>query len=90
MRRAARSDTTQGPIVDALRKVGAKVRIIQLPCDLLVLYRGTVRLMDTKTGKGKRGRFTKTAIQVALEAEGWPVSFPRTPDEALTILGVVR
>lgn len=53
MRRAARVDDNQSQIVDALRAIGATVRVVTqgggLP-DLLVGFRGHTILMEVKDG----------------------------------------
>lgn len=54
MRRAARVDDNQSQIVEALRAIGATVRVVTqgggLP-DLLVGFRGQTVLMEVKDGK---------------------------------------
>ena len=54
MRRAARVDDNQTEIVDALRAIGATVRVVTqgggLP-DLMVGFRGQTVLMEVKDGK---------------------------------------
>jgi hypothetical protein len=54
MRRAARVDDNQQQIVEALRAIGATVRVVTqgggLP-DLLVGFRGNTILMEVKDGK---------------------------------------
>ena len=65
MRRAARVDSTQAEIVQALRDGGAYVWVIGLPVDLLVGYANRTALVECKrlTGK-KRPRATPyTALQ---------------------------
>ena len=54
MRRAARVDSTQAEIVQALRDAGAYVWIIGLPLDLLVGYAGRTALVECKSITGKR------------------------------------
>ena len=72
-------DTAEGPIVDALRQVGAMVLRVSGPgCpDLLVGFRGRWIPIEVKTGKG---RLTK-----AQEAtnQAMPFIVARTPDEAV-------
>ena len=85
---AARADTTQPAIVDALRAVGAKVLHIKNPFDLLVRYCGKVFMMDCKTPKSKAGAIRKKPSQLKLEAEGWPLLYPRSPEEAVRMIGV--
>lgn len=82
MRRAARRDTTEKPIVKALRQVGAQVLHLT-EFDLLVLYRGKLFMLDAKTGKGRT-----TLTQAALLAKGWPLCFVRDEMEALAAIGV--
>lgn len=91
MRYAARIDTTQPAIVDAYRAVGALVLHIGDPFDLLVWFQGRLYMVDPKTQRADRQVApTKTAIQQKLIAVGWPIHFPRTPEEALAIIGVTR
>ena len=87
-RYAARADDTQKPIVSALREVGAKVLHIREPFDILVHYRGKLYMMDCKTPKSKAGAIRKKPSQLKLEAEGWPVLYPRSPEEAVRMIGV--
>jgi hypothetical protein len=54
MRRAAKIDTTQREIVNALRKIGAQVWIIKQPCDLLTYYRGRWMPLECKSIKRLR------------------------------------
>lgn len=77
---AARRDIAEGPIVEALRGVGAEVWQLSgagLP-DLLVRFRGILAAGEVKTGKGKLRR-TQGAFPV------W-----RTPDDALKAVGAIR
>ena len=92
MRRAARTDTTQKAIVEALRQAGALVWSIGLYVDLLVYVPRLKRLflMDCKTPHGRKGTIQKTVSQEALEAQGWPIGYPRSPEEALRLIGAIR
>ena len=88
LRRAARIDLTQPDIVNAMRRVGAKVIHIKDPFDLLVLFRGRLFMMDPKTPSGRLGKtIHKEQSQVDLEARGWPLLYPRSADEALAMIG---
>ena len=87
-RYAARADSTQPAIVDALRAVGATVLHIREPFDILVRYRNRLYMMDCKTPKSKAGAIRKKPSQVKLEADGWPLLYPRSPEEAVRMLGV--
>ena len=80
---ARRTDTTQQIIVSALRRVGAKVVILNGVIDLLVWFRGKLYLLDTKS---RGGRLTKRQQQ--LVDDGLPVHFPTSVDEALAVIGV--
>lgn len=81
-----RRDAAEGPIVEALRAVGATTWQLSgtgLP-DLLVAYRGAWHVGEVKTEKGRL-----TPAQLAQGAGRlWPVW--RTPDEALTAIGARR
>ena len=82
-RRAKRRDTTEKAIIQALRQVGAQV----VPCDtfdLAVYFRGTVHLLECKTGKEPL-----TASQERLMAEGWPLRIVRDPEQALKAIGAM-
>lgn len=73
-------DAAEGPIVEALRGVGAHVTQISgkgAP-DLLVRYKGTLTALEVKTGK--RGRTD------AQQVTQWPIA--RTVDEALKAIGI--
>jgi hypothetical protein len=81
MRRAAKRDTTERAIVDALRQAGCLV--LQLDAfDLLVFRRGKFFMFDAKTGKGRA-----TLAQERLIAAGWPLCYVRSVSEALALVG---
>ncbi len=94
-RRAARRDTSEAPIIDALKRAGCSVQQLSdkgVP-DLLVSYPYTnyqgfagyeTILMEVKTGKAKLTSDEETFIQ------GWKgaVYIVRAPQEALEIIGV--
>lgn len=83
MRYAAKRDTTEEPIVRALRKVGALVLRLD-KFDLLVFYKGSLFMLDAK------GRYTPTTMaQDALTAAGWPLVYVRTELEALRAIGAI-
>ena len=75
-------DRTEPAILRALRAVGAEYVVLD-PFDLLVLYRGGLFMLDCKTPDG---RATKT--QHLLIANGWPLHFVVTPEQALAVLGI--
>lgn len=75
-------DAAEGPIVDALRAVGAKVWFVGGTGnpDILVRFRGRLEGFEVKTGKG---RLTKNQNE-----DDWPVI--TTPAQALQAIGAVR
>lgn len=76
-------DKAEGPIVEALRAVGAQVFRVSAPGapDLFVLYRGAWSAGEVKTGKGR----TTAAQQQTGAGERWPIW--RTPEDALKAIG---
>jgi len=93
MRYAARTDANQAEIVAAMRKAGATVWVIGLPCDLLIGHRGQTLLMEVKTLTGKRApKAAKyTALQVSFMAAwlGGAVATVTDVDGALRAIGVM-
>ncbi len=86
-RRNARRDANEGPIVRALKQVGASVARLSaagMP-DLIVWYRGSIFLLEVKTAAGR----ARLAQEQRL-AEGWPVVTVRTVDAALKAVGALR
>ncbi len=77
---ARKTDSNQRELVEALRGVGARVLILGGKIDVAVLYHGCVTLIDAKNLDG-RNRLTDT--QVRLVAEGWPIVFIHSVEEAL-------
>ena len=89
MRRAAKTDTNQKPIVAALRGVGATVRPLHavgrgVP-DLLVGFRGTNYLLEVK---GRRGRLTADQVTFFDEWRG-AAQVVRSVDDALRVIGAI-
>jgi hypothetical protein len=85
MRRAAKRDSTEKQIVEALRQAGADVLLLD-KFDLLVRTRsGALVMLDCKSPKGRA-----TASQVALIQSGWPLRFVETPEAALRAIGAIR
>lgn len=60
MRYAARVDSNQSTIIEALEAAGASVEVLGLPLDLLVGYRGTWGILEVKASKSAANRKTKT------------------------------
>lgn len=88
MRYAAKVDTTHAAIRDALRECGCLVHDCARYSgfvDLVVLKRGTwvPHLVEVKTPRGKTQRIKKTDSQRGLEADGWPIVFLKSVDEAV-------
>jgi hypothetical protein len=84
MRRAARVDSNQAEIIEALKRVGVSVEIIGRPVDLLVCVRGETLVLEVKNPDG-RDRITKEQAEFIAR---WPgrVEFARTPEEAVRIV----
>lgn len=102
MRRAARRDLAEPPIIDALERVGAEVWPLSYPVDVLTRYRNPCphcvarrpklwHLLEVKTGKGKKLTVTQDKRQRAqqnfIATTGTPIC--RTPIEALKAIGAV-
>jgi hypothetical protein len=60
VRRAAKTDSNQAAVVQALRKAGASVYYIKEPVDLLVGYRNRSFLLEVKAVGGKLTESQKT------------------------------
>jgi Holliday junction resolvase len=87
MRQAAKRDTNEPEIVNALRQVGATVRHISQPGlpDLLVGHHGQTYLMEVKTAKGK---LTEPEREFFDEWEG-QAAIVRSVEDAFRVLGVI-
>ena len=83
-RYAAKRDGNEGAICDALEKAGALVLKLN-KFDLLVRYRGSLFMLDSKMPKGRA-----TKAQQALIDQGWPLCFVRDEIAALKAIGAVR
>lgn len=83
-RQAAKRDTAEGPILDALRAVGAicyQISGAGLP-DILVHYRGCWTPLEVKAGKGK---LTEAQAKAWMQA---PFAIVRTVDDAFKQIGI--
>jgi len=91
MRRAARVDSTQAEIVQALRDGGAYVWPIGLPVDLLVGYAGRTALVEckAKTGKREPKPCRHTDLQRAFMG-AWPGDTVATITDAEGAIGLLR
>ena len=85
-RKMTRPDSTQQPIVDALRKAGVRVYIIGEPADLLCFYRGVWRVLECKPKDYKGPRADQKEQTEFLKATNTPVV--KTIWEALSASGV--
>lgn len=79
----SKRDAAEGPIVDALRAVGAHVTRLSGVGAPDLLVRSPRGLLVALEVKGKHGKRTD-----AQEESQWPIV--RTIDEALTAIGVLR
>ena len=87
---AAKVDTNQPEIVDALRKAGATVQHLHTVghgCpDILVCFRGVLSLMEIKSGRGK----LTIDEQIWHASWGGHVAIVRSIEEALIAIGAVE
>ena len=90
-RRAARRDTSEPEIVQALEAAGARVWRLSQPLDLLVGFHGRFLLLECKTGKRKRkDQPVQDATLAECHHKGLPVYVVRTPEDALQAIGAVH
>jgi len=88
MRRAAKIDTTQPAIVDALLAAGCKVQSLAcvgfgVPDLLCASPHGTLHLIECKSpGGGLTWQQEKWR-----QSWGWPVHIVETPEDALRVIG---
>ena len=91
MRIAARVDDNQKDIVEALRAIGATVRVVTqgggIP-DLLVGFRGHTVLMEVKDGRKKPSarKLTEAEERFFLEWRGGMLAIVESVDDALALL----
>jgi hypothetical protein len=78
-----RRDENEPDIVDALEAAGAKVERLDRPCDLLVRFRGTVRVIEVD-GITERRRRADEQLRFLHE---WQVPLVKTPEDALRAIG---
>lgn len=88
MRRAARTDANQTQIVEALRVIGATVRVISqgdgIP-DLLVGFRGKTALLEVKDGRKPPSarKLTEAEQRFFDEWRGGTLAIVNSVDEAI-------
>jgi hypothetical protein len=80
-RYANRRDATEAEIVKALLRIGAQVKRMNKPCDLLVRYRGHIHVLEVEGGK-RTGTGARQPEQVEFLRD-WQVPIVKTVDEAL-------
>ena len=95
MRRAAKIDANQTAIVEALRRVGAKVQSLASvgngTPDLLVRFRDVTYLLEVKDGSKPPSKQALTADQIIWHAE-WDgaVKVVNSIESALTAIGATK
>lgn len=93
-RHAAKRDTAERPVIEALERAGFHVWQLDYPCDIACRKDswapGMVQLLEVKSRRKKDGSYVKDKRQGAqskfLEATGCPVV--TSPLEALQAVGV--
>jgi Holliday junction resolvase len=96
MRRAARVDSNQDQVVEALRAAGATVQSLaavgQGVPDLLVGFQGQTLLIEVKNGRKPPSQRQLTEDQLKWHGawRGGPVAIVDGPDAALRMLGVMK
>ena len=90
-RRAAKRDTSEPGIVEALTAAGARVWRLSLPLDLLVGYQGRFYLLECKTGTRKRKDQPEQDETLAeCRYRNLPAYVVRTPEDALQAIGAIH
>lgn len=78
--RKAKRDANEQEIVQALRKAGASVYLLDQPCDALVGFRNRTYLAEFK---GRKGKLTASQAKFADEWRGQVPEILRSVDDAL-------
>ena len=91
MRWANNKDINQAAIVDAFRKAGASVYVLNKPCDLLVGIPGYSLLVEVKQVRKRGWKSEKTPAQIKFINE-WKGQYAivYTPDEAIELINSYR
>lgn len=71
--------------MEALRAVGAQVEFLDYPCDLLVRFRGVVRVLEVD-GITRNRKRAEAQLKFLRE---WEVPRVKTPEQALTAIGAI-
>ena len=87
-RYAKKKDLTQDAIVQAIRKAGWHVEIMDKPADLLCWKDGTFKVLETKSRRKKDGTIALDKRQTAQNkfCSLCKVPYVTTPEEALNAL----
>lgn len=84
MRRAAKRDTSEPQIVDALKACGFSVFRMDQPVDLLAGFRGISYLVEVKSGsKGYAKSLNENQQTFAAQWNGSPVFILRSEEDAI-------
>lgn len=86
LRRTSRRDDNEPPIIEALEAVGAKVKPLQRPCDLLVRFRGNLHLIEVNNPANKYRKRDKAQLDFLA---AWDVPIVETADAALKAIGAI-
>lgn len=89
MRYARRVDANQAEIVAALRKAGARVKIVHQPYDLQVWISDRTMYIEVKNPKTGYGRKGLNAKQLE-ESQGLPVAMVDGVESALSALKILQ
>jgi hypothetical protein len=89
MRYARRTDANQSIIVEALRKAGAKVKVVHQPYDLQIWLGDKTMYIEVKNPKTGYGRKGLNAKQLE-EAQGLPVAMVDSVEAALSALNLLK
>ena len=86
-RRAAKRDTSEPDIIEALLRVGAQVARLTQPVDLAVRFRGRLYLLECKTPGKSLDKRQQTQAEFCRE---WEIPYVKTPEEALKAIGATQ
>ena len=85
-RYAKKRDGNEAPIVEALRKAGADVWLLDRPVDLLVGYNQRLYGFEVKTDKGRLTDQQETDLATC-RRRNYPVFVIRSAEDALQAIG---
>lgn len=87
-RRAAKRDSNEREIIEALQELGAYVDQ-ESNIDLFVLYKGVWYAMEVKTAKGRLTKFQIDLHARLLYEHDYVLPIVQTVDDALRIIGAI-